>query len=316
MNPLPSDSPSYKGRPIRSIESLAKALWCRSHRLAFVSEQASDLYRVAKEIPKADGTVRRTYDAKKLLKDIHRLIKTEILDRVYFPPYLTGSLRGQDYKTNADIHVGAAIVIAEDIGNFFPSTTAERVLDVWHNFFRFSAEVAQCLTNLTTRNNELPQGAITSPQLANLVFWRNEPQLHARLKAEGVDYSRFVDDVVASSKTPIAPERKTEIIAAIYGLMKRSGYQPKRRKHELKTARERMTVTTLTVNDAVGIPKEERSRIRAAVHRLERLVVSAGNEVDLKHEYAVAAGRVNNLARFHPGEARTLKKRLAALDLR
>jgi len=315
VNPSPSDSPSYNGRPIRSIQSLAKAVYCKPQRLAFVSERASDLYRVAKEVPKADGTVRRTYDAKKLLKDIHRLIKTEILDRVDFPPYLTGSLKGQDYKSNAEIHVGAAIVIAEDIGNFFPSTTAERVLDIWRNFFRFSAEVAQCLTNLTTRNNELPQGAITSPQLANLVFWRNEPQLHARFKADGVDYSRFVDDVVASSKTPITPKKKTEIIAAIYGLMKRSGYQPKRRKHELKTARERMTVTTLNVNDTVGIPKEERSRIRAAVHRLEGLVTSGRGEVDLKHEYAVVAGKVNNLGRFHPGEARTLRERLAALDL-
>lgn len=284
MSQSPSSSPSYSGLPIRRIESLAKALYCTPQRLADVSRRASDLYRIAKEIQKDDGTVRRTYDAKKLLKDIHRRIKTEILDHVDFPPYLTGSLKGQDYKTNAELHVGAAIVIAEDIGSFFPSTTAEHVFDVWHRFFKFSAEVAQLLTNLTTRNNELPQGAITSPQIANLVFWRDEPRLHDRLRAEGIIYSRFVDDIAASSKTPLAPEKKTEIISVIYGLMQRSGYRPKRRKHELRTARQRMTVTTLNVNDKVGIAKEERSRIRATVHRLERLVASGGNSVDLRRE--------------------------------
>lgn len=315
MSQSPSSSPSYSGLPIRRIESLAKALYCTPQRLADVSRRASDLYRIAKEIQKDDGTVRRTYDAKKLLKDIHRRIKTEILDHVDFPPYLTGSLKGQDYKTNAELHVGAAIVIAEDIGSFFPSTTAEHVFDVWHRFFKFSAEVAQLLTNLTTRNNELPQGAITSPQIANLVFWRDEPRLHDRLRAEGIIYSRFVDDIAASSKTPLAPEKKTEIISVIYGLMQRSGYRPKRRKHELRTARQRMTVTTLNVNDKVGIAKEERSRIRATVHRLERLVASGGNSVDLRREYAVAVGKVNNLARFHPGDAKTLKAKLAALGL-
>ena len=89
MNPSPNDSPSYRGRPIRSIESLAKALYCKPHRLTFVSEQASDLYRVAKEIPKADGTVRRTYDAKKLLKDTNLTVKeiaekTGFVDQFYF----------------------------------------------------------------------------------------------------------------------------------------------------------------------------------------------------------------------------------------
>jgi hypothetical protein len=135
------------------------------------------------------------------------------------------------------------------------------------------------------------------------------------LGTDGIVYSRFVDDIAASSKAPLSPEKKTEIIGAIYGLMQRSGYKPKRRKHELKTARERMTVTTLNVNDKVGIPKEERSRIRATVHRLERLVAAGGNAVDLRHEYAVAVGKVNNLGRFHPGDAKTLKARLAVLGV-
>lgn len=316
MNLLPTSSPSYKGRAIRRIESLCKALRCQPKQLGYLGNNADRLYRIAQEIEKSDGSKRLTFDAKPALKEIQRRIKIEILDRVTFPPYLTGSIKGCDYKTNAELHAGAAIVIAEDIGSFFPSTTTVHVFDVWRNFFGCSEEVAQLLTALTTRNGELPQGAITSPHLANLVFWRDEPALYDRFAADGIVYSRFVDDVAASSKMPISPERKTEIVGAIFGLMLRHGYKPKRRKHELKTAGQQMTVTKLTVNQKPGIPKVERARIRAAVHHLELRLASQGVlSEELRRESASVLGRVNHLARFHPGEAIGLRGRLKALGL-
>lgn len=276
---------------------------------------ANNLYREAQKLEKPDGSTRQTYDTVPLLKDIQKQIKREILDRVTFPEYLTGSLKGRDYKANAALHQGAAIVFAEDIGSFFPSTSTEHVFDVWKNFFQFSEEVARCLTCLTTRNDELPQGASTSSQLANLVFWRTEPRLHDRFIAAGMIYSRYVDDVVVSSKNPISKDKKTEVIAALYGLMSRSGYHPKRGKHELKTRRERMTVTKLNVNSKPGIPKEERSRIRAAVRHLEIMVSASMHSAEVIHAYSVTKGKVNNMARFHPGDAASLKARLMRLGL-
>jgi hypothetical protein len=308
-----SSSPSFKGAPIRSIESLAKALGVTSHRILYVSKHASDLYRLAKGIEKPDGSVRQTYDALPLLKNIQRRIKSNILDRVRFPDYLTGSIKGRDYKTNAALHQGAKIVITEDIGSFFPSTTDEHVYDIWRRFFGFSPDVAECLRALTTRHGELPQGGCTSPQLANLVFWRNEPRLRDRLYAEGVTYSRFVDDVAASSRTHIAPDKKREIIAAIYGLMLHEGYKPKRQKHELKTSRERMAVTTLTMNQKPGIDRAERARIRATVHHLEKLALLKQDDICQSSEFRSVLGKVNNLSRFHSGEAKLLKIRLERL---
>ena len=278
-----------------------------------VSKNANELYRPAKEKLKSDGTVRQTYDALPLLKNIQRRIKFNILDRVRFPTYLTGSIKGRDYKTNAELHQGAKIVITEDIGSFFPSTTDEHVFDIWRRFFGFSHEVAECLRALTSRHGVLPQGATTSPQLANLVFWRNEPQLHDRLYAEGIIYSRFVDDVAASSRTLITPDKKREIIAAIYGLMLHEGYKPKRQKHELKTSRERMAVTTLTTNQKPGIAQTERARIRAAVHHLEKSALIGQSDIGQSKEFRSVLGKVNNLSRFHSGEAKLLKVRLTRL---
>ena len=148
MNLSASNCLSYKAKPIRCLASLARALRTDESHLESLARRANQLYRIAKEVPKDDGSVRHTYDAQKPLKDIHRLIKLEILDRVSFPTYLTGSIKGRDYKTNATLHNGAKIVISEDISTFFPTTTPVIIFDVWRHFFGFSQEVATCLTQL------------------------------------------------------------------------------------------------------------------------------------------------------------------------
>lgn len=281
--------------------------------LLSLAGRASQLYRIAQEIPKNDGSVRHTYDAQKPLKDIHRLIKLEILDHVSFPTYLTGSIRGRDYKTNAALHSGAKIVISEDISTFFPATKPVIIFDVWRHFFGFSQEVATCLTQLTTRDGELPQGAITSPHLANLAFWRDEPALHARLATKGIAYSRFVDDLTVSSRTPLTTADKTEVIKSIYRMMRRHGYNPKRKKHKIHTAKSRMAVTKLTVNERPGLDRKDRSQIRAMVYRLE-CDLDSGVELDiLIATLPKVMGKVSLLGRFHPGKADSLKKRLLAI---
>lgn len=304
---------SYRAKPIRCLASLARALRTNESYLVSLTRRANLLYRIAIEIPKDDGSVRHTYNAQKPLKDIHRLIKLEILDRVSFPTYLTGSIKGRDYKTNAALHNGAKIVISEDISTFFPATTPAIIFDVWRHFFGFSQEVAKCLTQLTTRDGELPQGAITSPQLANLAFWRDEPALHARLATKGIVYSRFVDDLAVSSRTPLTTADKTEVISSIFGMMGRRGYNPKRKKHGIHTAKGRMVVTKLTVNEKPGLDRKERSLIRAMVHRLECDFDSGVDPSILIAALPKVIGKVSLLGRFHPGKASPLRKRLAAL---
>ncbi|WP_052125864.1 reverse transcriptase family protein [Bordetella trematum] len=304
------NAPSYKRKRIGTLEALAYPLGLNAAALEDLARRADAMYRLAKEIVKPDGSVRHTYDAFKPLKVVHGRIKREILDQVAFPLYLTGSIKGRDYKVNATLHSRAKIVINEDISGFFPATTSQHVFDIWHRFFGFSEAVARCLTDLTTYHGELPQGAITSPALANLVFWRREPQLQAEFAAKGWTYSRYVDDIAVSSTIGMAPHQKTEAIRKVYGLLSGYGYKPKRNKHEITTAAQRMVVTKLSINAKPGLAQSERDRIRAAVHEVERLV-SSGNSISTDSGvYAKAMGRVTTLARFHPGEAAPLRQRL------
>lgn len=307
------NAPLYRRRRIGSLDSFSMSMGLTVRDLDRLVKNADRLYRTAQSIRKADGSLRYTYDAYTSLKTVHRRIKNHIFDHVVYPPYLTGSLKGRDYKVNASLHTQAKIVISDDISSFFPSTTVQHVFDVWKNFFNFDGAVAHRLTMLTTRYGELPQGAITSSFLANLVFWKHEPVLQALLAAKGMTYSRYVDDIAVSSRSPIRSHDKAEVIRHVYGMLSQYGYEPNRSKHDISTASKRMTVTKLSVNAKPGLAVKTRANIRAAVHGVEQLA-SAGKLIQTDSGvYATAMGRVQMLRRFHPGEAEPLRQRLLAV---
>ena len=301
---------SYRHQPIHSHSALGRALSETVESLTMLAANGYRLYRLAKPIQKGDGTFRRPFDAIEPLKPLHQKIKDRLFSGVEYPKYMTGSLRGTDYRVNAGLHLGSKIVICEDVEKFFPSTTALQVKSIWTGVFGFSDDVADCLTKLTTRNGFLPEGAITSSYLANLTFWRDEPALVEEFNNCGLTYSRYVDDITVSSQAVINNAMKEMIIARIYGMLRKNGYSAKRRKHEINTGKDRMVVTKLTVNKSVGITKSSRHRVRAALHQLEQKINAGERSPEISKEISSVEGRINNLASLHPGEAANMKLRL------
>ena len=233
--------------------------------------------------------------------------------QVSYPLYLQGGIRDRenprDYARNAGIHAGSACVINEDISDFFPSTTAAQVRAIWLHVFRFSQEVAECLTSLTTLHGEMPQGAKTSNHLANLVFWRDEHEFVRHLAVRGLTYSRLTDDITVSSRDALSRELKSEIVSKIYAFIKRNGYRPNYRKHAIFDHNERMLVNNLVVNERPALKREERSAVRSLVHKAVRMVTIGGEPVEplsLNH----VSGKVGKVKRFHPRTGQLLAEKV------
>jgi hypothetical protein len=316
MNNLPANDryvPFYPCEPIRSIRALSIALGIPERRLHRISHLANRLYRVVDAVEKHDGSKRQIFDASPQLKEVQARIKERILVRVEFPHYLNGSLKGRSTRKNAEAHVGAKISISEDIAQFFPSLTASIVYAMWSGLFRFSDDVASLLTLLTVKDGEVPQGAVTSSYVANLALWLHEPALVRKFEGQELIYTRYVDDISVSSSRRLSVGEQTAIVSAIYGMMTRFGLRPKRSKHEVQTARRRMTVTKLLSNSVVSQPAEKRQAVRAAVFQLEQRAAFGGRDEGLSKELARVSCRVGMLATFHPGEAKSLKARLKRL---
>lgn len=306
--------PCFKGRPIASIEALARTLHVSPRYLWWVVERTDRLYRPMKPIIKPDGGVRQTYNPAAPLKDVQRRINRNIFSRVEFPIYLQGGIR--DRKTprhcvaNAQLHTNAAIVINEDIAGFFPSVTQQQVQDVWQHFFRFPPAIAKTLSALTTYDGALPQGAPTSSYIANLVLWKQEPVLVAQLAALGICYSRYVDDITVSSRRFLGSQQKADVIGHIRRLCNANGFKVKRRKQRIETSGRAMSVNNLQVNRRVTLSGAERARIRAAVKACEQYPDSLRHSDEYKTLFNSTTGRVNWLRRFHRKEGERMAQRL------
>lgn len=315
---VPSDlTLSYPHNPIVDPERLALLLNTPLPRLQAIAETASESYRPVPQ-EKKDGSLRMTYDAYPDLKRVQHRIVQKILRKVRFPRYLHGSIKDtefpRDHVSNAALHTGAAILILDDIADFYPSLGRNLVFTVWLRFFGFSPDVSELLTKLTTRTGTIPQGAKTSSYLANLAFWDREAQLVEDLKEMGLTYSRYVDDVTYSSRHQIPNSTIGEARSKVYKMLASKGCSPKRCKSHVCRKGQKLEVTGLvTAGTSPAIGKAERKRIRSAVHNLEKSVSREGMTPENRKAWDSAKGRVGRLVRLKHSEARKLSKRLDAI---
>ena len=94
-----------------------------------------------------------------------------------------GFIRGRSILTNADPHVGKRWVLNVDIKDFFPSINFGRVRGVlMARPYSMPAKAATIIAQLCTDDNQLPQGAPTSPILSNLVCAKLDGDLEALAK--------------------------------------------------------------------------------------------------------------------------------------
>lgn len=310
-------NPVYPHNPIVKPEHLALLLNVSLETLQKLANSTSNLYRSVPQ-KKKDGSLRMTYDAHPALKTVQHNIVTKILHKVKFPHYLHGGIRDRDYPrdqlSNALQHAGVSVLILDDIADFYPSLNEKVVFDIWLRFFRFSPDVAELLTRLTTYQGEIPQGAKTSSYLANLAFWEVEGALVEELQTMGLTYSRFVDDVTLSARTPIPKHVKTKVRSMVYGMLASKGCRPKRSKSSIFRKGQQLMVTGLVTNSKIpAIGKTERRRIRAAVHNLEKVVQIDGLTPQNEKAWRQAKGRVARLVRLKHPEGEKLMSRLDAL---
>src|SRR5271166_3322108 len=102
------------------------------------------------------------------LKKVQRRINRMLLRPTCFPDNMFGAVPRRSVMDNAELHLKASLLVTIDVKSCFPSITNVHVYSVWRNFLGCSTEVASILTKLTTFDRHLPQGAATSPLLANL----------------------------------------------------------------------------------------------------------------------------------------------------
>ena len=206
------------------------------------------------------------------------------------------------------------LIISEDVSDFFHSIDEKHVREMWKYLFKFTPDVAELLTRLTTYNGYVPQGGVTSSYISNLIMWDVEPQLVETLNRIGITYTRYVDDITLSSKLKWLPQNDLETsIKTVYGMLAVKGVKPNRKKHQIMGKSVKMKIHKLLVNSGrPTMEKQKRSKIRLEVFNMKKIADSCGRKgAKYITQFSSVTGKVRELSKFHPTQA---KKHIAELQ--
>lgn len=107
-----------------------------------------------------------------------------------------------------------------DIKDFFGSIKKHHIEQVFEYYFKIddNNETLKKFTDLVTLNNSLPQGAVTSPVISNIVFRSFDLRIQKYCKNLDIIYTRYADDLLFSSNSPKLHENFfIKMIAQIFG---------------------------------------------------------------------------------------------------
>ncbi len=230
--------------------------------------------------PKRAGGHRLIEAPKARLKAMQRRILTGILDQV--PPHddAFGFVKGRSCQQGAQRHAGEELVICFDIKDFFTSVPSGRVFALFR-CLGYPENVARNLTGLCTLATparildrvpdldrtklslpHLPQGAPTSPALANLTCFSLDRRLAGLARRAGASYSRYADDLTFSGARAI----HDIILKSVPDILTDEGFALNPAKTRAQSCQHRQMVTGIVVNQHLNLPRPVFDRIKAILH--------------------------------------------------
>ena len=259
----------------------------------------------------------RDIDApKKSLKRIQRNILKKILYGRKAHKNAHGFVKNKSIITNGLAHTNKRIIFKTDIKDLFPSINSKRVKNVFEKTLKISEKDAYYLTELTTYKGVLPQGAPTSPHIANLICSQLDARLTGFAEICSLNYSRYADDIIFSGEKITQPMQKT-----ILKIITDEGFRIAHRKTKILTRGDRQVVTGLIVNDKVSFGREEYRNLRASIHNCKSIgVVRAKKKTEEKIKKKIPnfrnylMGRVNYLIGIDQEKGHVLKEELTKIN--
>ncbi|MBF0212418.1 MAG: RNA-directed DNA polymerase [Magnetococcales bacterium] len=220
----------------------------------------------------------------------------------------TAYVPGSSHIDNAKRHSGADCVLKLDITNFFETISERQVYHVFHGFgyrplvaFYFSRLCTRVLdpkhdvrsptvrwagkkkrwqTEANRKNNNyhtvghLPQGAPTSPMLANLVCFGLDLELQQIADSINLVYTRYADDMTFSGSFT-TKEQISQFICQVSAVVGKFGFSINQQKTSLSRTGGRKIVTGLSVEgDALRLPRAYKDAIRQELYYIERYGLS------------------------------------------
>jgi len=286
-------------------------------------------YRV---LAKKSSAIRLIEAPKSQLKGLQRQILARILDKI--PPHSAahGFIPGRSVKTFTASHLGQRVVLKMDLQDFFPSITGARIQTIFRTM-GYPESVADLLggicTNAVPRSvwNEaardadqsqlqqarmlhtrphLPQGAPTSPALANVCAYRVDCRLTGLAASAGAEYTRYADDLAFSGGAEFerVVERFSTHVAAI---LMEEGFTVNHRKTRIMRQGVRQRLAGVVTNERANVPRTDFDRLKATLNNCIRQGPESQNRTAHPRFRAHLDGRIGWVESMNPAKGQRLR---------
>lgn len=250
--------------PIDDKQQFAESLGLTVRQVVLYAQRTHHYYKRFTVSKKSGYGSRRICAPSRELKGIQRWILAFILRHVDVHDQCIGFRPGKSIVDNALPHVNKDFVLRTDVKDFFPSIHVRRVVGLF-KALGYSPNVAHLLARLTTYRGALPQGAPTSPAIANLICRGLDARLHGYAQSNNWDYTRYCDDLTISGAGRIAKGQ----LQFVEKIVNEEGFLLNHSKTSILRANRRQLVTGIVVNERVNIPRRLRKRWRAMFHQAD-----------------------------------------------
>src|SRR5579872_469735 len=294
-------------------------------------------YRIlAKEL----GNIRLIEAPKPRLKELQRQILAQIIERIPPHPAAHGFVKGRSIKTFSAPHAGRRVILKMDLQDFFPSFSGARI----QSFFRslgYPEAVADLLggicTNATPRDAwkeaapradpshlraaqslyarpHLPQGAPTSPALANLCTYRVDCRLEGLAEAVGAEYTRYADDLAFSSNEAEFERRIERFSTHVAATLMEEGFTVHHRKTRVMRQGVRQYLAGLVTNAHPNVIRADFDRLKATLTNCLRHGPKSQNRDAHPNFRAHLEGRVGFVEMINPARGKRLRAMLKQIQ--
>ena len=229
-------------------------------------------------LPKKTGGERTISTPASALKIIQWKLN-QVLTAVYeVKPSAHGFVPGKNIVTNAKAHAGKRFVLNLDLEDFFGTIHFGRVRGLFiKEPYNLPKPVATVLAQICCHDNQLPQGAPTSPIITNMLCAKMDSQLQRLAKECRATYTRYADDITFSTTLKEFPEALAYAIETedgdklllgdrLLGIIAENGFNINEKKVRLQVRGNHQEVTGLTTNQFPNVKRTYVRQIRAMLH--------------------------------------------------
>ena len=290
-------------------------------------------------LAKRDGSARLIESPKQRLKAIQRHLLTRILDQI--PPHEAahGFRVGRSVGSFVAPHIHQAMVLRLDLQDFFPTITRARILATLLTAGypeRVAALLAGLCTNTTPRTvlaafpgsasaatagrqqellyrrPHLPQGAPTSPALANLAAYRLDCRLAGYARGAGAHYTRYADDLVFSGGSEFGRGIERFYIR-VSAIVLEEGFTVHTRKTRIMPPSVSQRAAGIVLNEHPNLPRPAYDELKATLHNCARHGPAGQNHAGLPDFHAHLAGRIAHFESINPARGQKLRREFARI---